>query len=39
MFYLQLSLSATTKGRNGTCFSSTECTDKSGTAAGACAAG
>ena len=31
--------SATTTRRNGTCYSSTECRDKSGTAAGGCAAG
>ena len=30
---------ATTVARNGTCYSSTECKDKSGEAAGGCAAG
>jgi len=34
-----LSNTADTVARNGTCYSSTECSDKSGTAAGGCAAG
>ena len=35
----QIFFSVGTTARNGTCYSSTECTDKSGQAAGGCAAG
>ena len=37
--FFMLLFSANTVARNGTCYSSTECKDKSGEAAGGCAAG
>ena len=39
LFMTYALFSGNTVARNGTCYSSTECSDKSGQAAGGCAAG